>query len=229
MKINCNIADDLLPLYVDDSCSPDSKAAIEEHLKECQLCREKLARMRGDDLIHTIEEKSSELQLANYSKKIRRHRILVAILVTVLAVIAAIVLALGYLTVQDMHGQANPTVYEVEAGTHNLTAGDLETTVGEVNECVFFTNHAQIKVSIRPEGEFQGTVVLCNEENIELLYGKINEDTSDCTFTGLSSAYRYKIKCEGLNEATITVSEGREVSVWHSLRSVLGELLSLIN
>ena len=33
MKLNCNIVDDLLPLYLEDICSEDSKAALEKHLQ----------------------------------------------------------------------------------------------------------------------------------------------------------------------------------------------------
>jgi len=32
MNYNCGIINDLLPLYVDDACSEESKAAIEVHL-----------------------------------------------------------------------------------------------------------------------------------------------------------------------------------------------------
>ena len=39
MKISCNIIEDLLPLYVDDAVSEDSRQLVEEHLKECASCR----------------------------------------------------------------------------------------------------------------------------------------------------------------------------------------------
>ena len=45
MNISCKIAEDLLPLYLDNSCSEDSQAALEEHLKDCPSCRMKLNRM----------------------------------------------------------------------------------------------------------------------------------------------------------------------------------------
>lgn len=32
MKISCNIIEDLLPLYVDDMVSEDSRQLVEEHL-----------------------------------------------------------------------------------------------------------------------------------------------------------------------------------------------------
>ena len=39
MKITCNIIEDLLPLYVDDMVSEDSRQLVEEHLKTCPACR----------------------------------------------------------------------------------------------------------------------------------------------------------------------------------------------
>ncbi len=41
-KISCDIIKDLLPLYKDDVCSEKSKDLIEEHLPECEDCREYL-------------------------------------------------------------------------------------------------------------------------------------------------------------------------------------------
>ena len=39
MRISCEMVEDLLPLYLDDSCSKDSRIAVEEHLRACQDCR----------------------------------------------------------------------------------------------------------------------------------------------------------------------------------------------
>ena len=38
-KINCNVIQDILPLYIDDVVSDDTKELVEEHLKECPACR----------------------------------------------------------------------------------------------------------------------------------------------------------------------------------------------
>lgn len=39
MEKNCKVISDLLPLYVDEACSDESKKIVEEHLKECEKCR----------------------------------------------------------------------------------------------------------------------------------------------------------------------------------------------
>lgn len=41
--MNCGIIQDLLPLYHDGVCSPESRTEVEEHLKTCPDCREALA------------------------------------------------------------------------------------------------------------------------------------------------------------------------------------------
>lgn len=38
-RIPCNVNKDLLPLYVDDVCSEESKDLVEEHLSECEECQ----------------------------------------------------------------------------------------------------------------------------------------------------------------------------------------------
>lgn len=43
--MNCGIIRDLLPLYHDGVCSPESRGEVEEHLKTCPDCRGALAAM----------------------------------------------------------------------------------------------------------------------------------------------------------------------------------------
>ena len=39
MKLDCELIQDLLPLYAEGLCSPASRRAVEEHLSECEHCR----------------------------------------------------------------------------------------------------------------------------------------------------------------------------------------------
>ncbi len=47
MRTECGIIQDLLPLYADGVCSPESRAAVEQHLEECSECRETYQRAFG--------------------------------------------------------------------------------------------------------------------------------------------------------------------------------------
>ena len=42
MKYECDIIEDLLPLYKDKACSAASSKAVEEHLAECPKCTQML-------------------------------------------------------------------------------------------------------------------------------------------------------------------------------------------
>lgn len=46
MKITCEIIKDLLPLYCDGVCSEESNVLVEEHLTECDKCREDVRLMK---------------------------------------------------------------------------------------------------------------------------------------------------------------------------------------
>lgn len=47
-NINCNIANDLIPLYVDDVLSEDSKELLTEHIAKCDKCKDSLHKMKRD-------------------------------------------------------------------------------------------------------------------------------------------------------------------------------------
>lgn len=67
MKLTCNVIQDLLPSYVDDICSNDTKILVEEHVEECSQCKEKLNQMKYTGI---TAEKAATRQI-DYLKKVR--------------------------------------------------------------------------------------------------------------------------------------------------------------
>lgn len=47
-KVSCEIVKDLLPLYHDEVCSDESRKMIEEHLADCDSCKNELNRIGAD-------------------------------------------------------------------------------------------------------------------------------------------------------------------------------------
>lgn len=222
MKITCSMAEDLLPLYVEDSCSADSRKALEAHIKDCPNCRDVYTRMTAPEI--PAEEAAP---LVDCGKKIKRRRIPQRILTVFLSLVFLFVLALSVLAVQDMHRRANPIVHEVEAGTWNLTAGPLETTAAEVRGYVLYTNNEAIAVTVNAPG----TIMLCeNTENVINVaqIKHLDEGKAGVTFQNLTASKRYTVICEGMDGSTsIAVTDGRVVNFWYSLASVFYELFFL--
>lgn len=227
MKSTCGIVEDLLPLYLEDMCSEDSKAALEEHLQECPDCREKLARMKNNAIIPQTEKQEKRLSIANYAKKVKRHRIRVGISVALICILAVCVLSLLGLTILDMHREANPYIFEVENGVYDLTSGALESTAEEIGQYTFYTNSTKIKVTVSCGDAFQGAVMLWDTQYSDsfIQMSEVDEKADTCIFTAVSAARRYKITCEGLAGAAITVSDGRTISFWKSFIHVVNDII----
>lgn len=52
----CNIIRDLLPLYLDEVCSEESRELLEKHLEHCEACRRELDEMKMELYIGRVEE-----------------------------------------------------------------------------------------------------------------------------------------------------------------------------
>ena len=96
MKITCNIIEDLLPLYVDDMVSEDSRRLVEEHLKGCPACRKMQEEMMRENRLtagikdgNSVQINKTEAEsLKKIRRRIRKKRILSVILAVVLVAAA---------------------------------------------------------------------------------------------------------------------------------------------
>jgi len=63
MKYECDVIQDLLPLYQDKICSDKSRTIVEEHISECAVCR-KIVGQIGDNTVEVklLKEKNTVLQ-----------------------------------------------------------------------------------------------------------------------------------------------------------------------
>lgn len=228
MKENCNIIDDLLPLYLENCCSQDSAELVENHLKRCPACRQKYTVLKAGSLSNQTGPPDSFLEITLCAKKVRRHRRRVGFLTALTAFLCACVLFISCLAIADMDRLANPIIHTVEDGVYNLTASDLETTAEQVGNYVLYTNYTQIQVSVSEETAFHGEVLLWDVGSLSsptvIQYGQIDPDHHSCTFSGLTSARRYMVTCDADAQMPLTVSEGRTVNFFYSFGRVLGEL-----
>lgn len=89
MKITCDIVRDLMPLYVDDVCSDDSRKLIEDHINHCSKCQNELAAMKDPIECPPLSEVGdSKTPFSKIRKKVR-IKMIAAIISTAFLVIIA--------------------------------------------------------------------------------------------------------------------------------------------
>ena len=72
MKYECDMIEDLLPLYSDGACSASSSKAVEEHIAECSKCRQLLEQLKDvsvDELLHKEKEDVIVTQSRYFKRK----------------------------------------------------------------------------------------------------------------------------------------------------------------
>lgn len=93
MRNECNIIQDLLPLYVENMVSSDTAAFVEEHLKSCEACRKECEKSKEPQ---STQEISGAAPLLKLSQKMKVKRIQ-TIALTAVFVIAVLVSAFAVL------------------------------------------------------------------------------------------------------------------------------------
>jgi predicted anti-sigma-YlaC factor YlaD len=113
-KISCNIVRDVLPLYLDDVVSDETKEMVEEHLKSCEACKKEAAIMKQDVIlpINKNTQLAEAKVLKNLKVKIRRRKIGVGIISAILAV-AVIASLLLFLTFSKSYIPYDDTQFEI--------------------------------------------------------------------------------------------------------------------
>lgn len=86
MKLPCALIRDLLPLYHDNVCAPETSAAVEEHLAGCEPCQQFYHDLQDGDKLALApgEPPPQAASLRKVKKKIRRKNVAVALCVLLL-------------------------------------------------------------------------------------------------------------------------------------------------
>ena len=101
--MKCEIIRDLMPLYLDDVCSAETKKVVEEHLTECEECRKYMKQMQIELEVEkpapadSLEEKKLLQEGAERMKELGKRSIvdkmiIVDTLLNFLLIITAVVL-----------------------------------------------------------------------------------------------------------------------------------------
>jgi len=122
MDITCDVIKDLLPLYLENMLSDDSRTIVEGHLKDCQECRNCLDGMRNFKEIPADRDAKPLIKIKStlYKKKIQ------TVILSVMIALAFFVTAAYYLTAPEYnpYDKRGVTIKEVGNGLVMAEFGD---------------------------------------------------------------------------------------------------------
>ena len=73
MKYSCGIIKDLLPLYIDDAASGESRDAVAKHLLECGECRQYFEAIKADASFADGKKNKTDAEIAGELKRIKKR------------------------------------------------------------------------------------------------------------------------------------------------------------
>lgn len=188
MSLPCNVIEDLLPLYHDGVCSPESAALVEEHLAGCEKCRAAL-----EDYDYQVGETAPVDDMAplkaiqgRWSREKKRKTAWIAAAVLCLAVVLgmagncvwqwlhvnAVHVGTETLRVHDVVYREADDVYPYDFITFTVdqTGGVVEkssVTYWVTEEGILYLDYYQPSMGAKEDRSFEQTVYFVEEENEE--------------------------------------------------------------
>ena len=165
MTYPCGIIRDLLPLYIDNVCNEESKQAVENHLSECEKCRNYYESMKSTEgFVAKENDNSEDMKMANNLKNVKskinkkiRNIVLGAVAAMVFVIVGVTLLfnvALKEVSPDDVIVSANVYSFEelIENSASNVPNSESVTIYSDDSD-----NSQKIEVKIPEIGEITVT------------------------------------------------------------------------
>lgn len=208
MKISCNMIRDILPLYVEDMASQDTRDLVEEHIASCENCKKRLEEMR------TFEEPPIDTDIAplrNIQNTLRKKKLQTIILSVMVTLVFAVV-TIAYLTTPAYisYNENAVSIIEKDDGTvllnfseevsgYNVNQYPAADNSGYVYDITTWETIWQQKINknnlentvLNPNGETVASIYYYNTDGSEntLFYGDPITDGSVMTLPRLVLSY----------------------------------------
>ena len=118
----CEVIQDLLPLYIDNICSSESRRMVSEHLESCAGCR-----LLHENMLRSVAQEQAEPELdskqafsAIHHKWLRKKIVIICVSV-VLTALLSLGAMLVFQNVHPVHQAFDPTVH---VNLRNVHTGD---------------------------------------------------------------------------------------------------------
>lgn len=126
-NMTCDVAKDLMPLYIDQVCSEDSRRLVEAHIGACEACKKMMDTYADPYITEELKENSEQAFDELVSKVKKRNRlkiILISIGIAGLSILSTILvfgLAMGLLALNTSEAYRT-----IDTGNYGIHQGHME-------------------------------------------------------------------------------------------------------
>ncbi len=142
MKVtDCKIIEDIIPLCKEGICSDESKAIVEEHIKECEMCRklyEEIPQENTESILNVPKESKVFLKV-NRKMKRSKLKIILLSLVTVMILGVFGVLTYGQITHECRSFDTIIQTIEIKQLVNKLIDGDISGYIDSLSFSGFYS------------------------------------------------------------------------------------------
>src|SRR5699024_4395510 len=97
MKISCNVIKDMLPLYVENLGSNETRKIVDEHINNCDDCKKELEEMKASR-ISPMDTNTKPLEKIRDAMKKKRYQ---TIIFTTMITLVIVMVLMAFLTAPD--------------------------------------------------------------------------------------------------------------------------------
>lgn len=187
-KMSCNVIQDLMPLYIENMCSAESRELVEAHIAECEKCRQLFFDYTDDTIVKEVRQPEKEEQafqqiLHKVEDKVMKRVTVIA------AVVISFVIAIGIISFAPLFHAS----YE-DAG--------LNVIVSEINDTVYIdTSMVRLKCDV--------------DENTIFLNGKYSlVEKQSNKKSGQTYRYSESLKNGKINKVIFRNPDESETVLW---------------
>ena len=162
-KSECEIVQDLLLGYVDETLNKESKKLVEKHLIECESCRQRLEEIKEDMKLNQENQKKEIDYLKKIRRRLRIKSVLIAFAIIILVIIGIYVSK--FLTISNIMRKADKS-----AKSQNFYSESQQI----IDNGKVFIHKIYYK-----DGRYKQTSEIYSDEGVEVLsaeYGEVGTD-----------------------------------------------------
>ena len=227
MTYPCGIIRDLLPLYIDDVCNEESKQAVENHLSECEKCRNYYEAMKStDDFCDVKIDNSEDMKMANSLKNVKNKILKKRIITSFISVVVVIAIIFGTISILkniecDIVYDENITIIDTIPEQYKSVQGEKYLSAQIIGHSILYATQKRVEIKNGDDAEVRiyfctSTTkwedLIANEKTISYhLLTPINEDNDIDKIFYYVGDYT---DLENMNETELTEIDKQSTLLW---------------